>query len=381
MMKKKQNKFVQFLKFVFSAIGCVLCLLVTVQAMTVFLLGSGESGKSGQSAKTSYALIDRFNTYVTNVVSESLDGVLSIKKVYWLSDDELVAPEPNQACYGETDQPEQMQKVLDAAVELLEGQDTLFSTDVTLMPGSKITYYLDETILAITWKEVIDKSVYTISEIKIAHPTQFRRFFAGGEYAAGTQYLVSEMAQSVNAVVAANGDFYGFRNMGIIINNGRLLRMDGEKMDMCMIDGNGDLRFVYAGQMMEEAEAQAYIDENGVRFSLAFGPILIDNGVIQNVERPYPVGSGFSKNARAALGQWDTLHYLLVTVSAEPPYQERHTLGEFSENLLELGCKKAYNLDGGQSATIVMNDKVMNHVYERKITDIIYFATALQNGE
>jgi exopolysaccharide biosynthesis protein len=75
------------------------------------------------------------------------------------------------------------------------------------------------------------------------------------------------------------------------------------------------------------------------------------------------------------------LHYLLATVSAEPPYKQTHTLREFSENLLDLGCKIAYNLDGGQSATIVMNNEVKNYVYERKISDIIYFATAMPDGE
>jgi hypothetical protein len=46
-----------------------------------------------------------------------------------------------------------------------------------------------------------------------------------------------------------------------------------------------------------------------------------------------------------------------------------------------MGCTMAYNLDGGQSATIVMNDEVKNYVYERRISDIIYFATALPEGE
>jgi exopolysaccharide biosynthesis protein len=301
--------------------------------------------------------------------------------VYWLSDSDLVAPEPDQNCYGEATEPAGLSWLLEDAAALLDGQDTLFNPDVQILPGSKVSYYLDETILAVTWKQVMDNSVYTISEIKIAHPSQFRRFLAGGEYSSGAQYMVSEMAASVNAVVAANGDFYGFRNQGIVVYDSQLMRMEGEKLDVCLLDRNGDLRFLYAGQMTEQAEVEAYLEENGVRFSLAFGPILIDNGVIQNVERPYPIGSGFKKNARAALCQLDSLHYLLVAVSAEPPYAEGHELSVFSENLLEMGCTMAYNLDGGQSATIVMNDEVKNYVYERRISDIIYFATALPEGE
>ena len=43
----------------------------------------------------------------------------------------------------------------------------------------------------------------------------------------------------------------------------------------------------------------------------------------------------------------------------------------------------AYCLDGGQTAAIVMNDQLINRpVYgeQRKISDIIYFATAVPEG-
>ena len=81
-----------------------------------------------------------------------------------------------------------------------------------------------------------------------------------------------------------------------------------------------------------------------------------------------------------ALGQRDTLHYLMVTACDEPPYGPSHTLSIFAENLLDMGCKMAYNLDGGQSATIVMNNKTVNYVWQRKVSDILYFATAIPNG-
>lgn len=376
-MNKGKKLFVSFLKFAV----CALCLLLTVMILGIFAFGSGEAGKNGQGAAANYAVKDRFNTYMTNAVSDALDGVLSIQKRYWLSDDDLVAPEPNQQCYGKTGDPSELQWLLEDARELLDGQQTLFSTDMQIMPGSEVSYYLDETIMVITWKQVMDNSVYTISEVKIADPTQFRRFLADGQYASGTQYVATEMAESVNAVVASNGDFYSFRNMGIIVHNSQLMRMEGHLMDTCFIDGNGDLQFAYRGEMTDQAETETYLQENGVRFSLAFGPVMIDNGQLQSVSGSYPVGEGDVNNARAALCQMDSLHYLLVAVSAEPPYDQGQKLTVFAENLQELGCEKAYNLDGGQSATIVMNDELKNFVYQRKISDIIYFATALPNGE
>lgn len=56
------------------------------------------------------------------------------------------------------------------------------------------------------------------------------------------------------------------------------------------------------------------------------------------------------------------------------------TIYTFSRWMLSFGVEKTYALDGGQTATIVMRNKLMNkpdHSAERKISDIIYFATAI----
>ena len=93
------------------------------------------------------------------------------------------------------------------------------------------------------------------------------------------------------------------------------------------------------------------------------------------------MGEGDVRNPRMALGQLGELHYLLVSVSAEPPYNYGHTMEQFAAEMYNFGCVQAYNLDGGGTGTLVMNDKVMNYVFQRMIGDIIYFATAVPDGE
>ena len=88
-----------------------------------------------------------------------------------------------------------------------------------ILKNSTVKYYLDDTLLVITWQFVMDDSVYSLSEVKIADPSQFRRFLSDGKYGSGSKYLTSEMAASVNAVVAANGDYYAMRQMGTIISS------------------------------------------------------------------------------------------------------------------------------------------------------------------
>lgn len=363
-----------------AAAGC-LCLLLAGSILLSFLLVGGTSKTGTQNSDTNYALTDRYNMFVTNTLSDVLDGVLSIPKVYWLNDDDLVAPKPNPDGYGTAKDPASLQWLLDQAAPLLEGQDTLFSADTPVYANSEIRYYYDETILSIAWKEIIDHAIYTIAEVKIADSSQFRRFVADGDYSSGAKYFPSEMATSVNAVLASNGDFYSFRDDGIIVYDSKLMRDERWSMDSCFITENGDLMFARRGQYTTRKAIEEVVYGNGVRFSLAFGPVLIENGQRCSIPDRYPVGEGKQNYPRIALCQLDELHYLVVSVSNEPPYGPAHTLDVFADNLMDMGAKMAYNLDGGQSATIVMGNKTVNYVWQRKVSDIIYFATAIPDGE
>lgn len=361
-------------------LGSFLCLLWTIVILAVFATGSSNVAQSGQTSDMDYQIAKRYDLYMNRTISDALDGVLPVKKVYWLSDYDLVAPEPDPNSYGETGDPASLQWLLDDSKELMEGQETLFSTDLEISPNSKVYYYLDETILVITWKQLIDGSMYTISEVKIADPSQLRRFLADGEYGSSKKYYTSEMAPAVNAVTALSGDYYAFRDMGIVVYNGQVHRVEGQRLDTCFVDTNGDMHFVYAKEMTDQAAVEAYVKENDIRFSLAFGPVMIDNGQLCQIPNTYRIGEIDTKNARAALCQMGPLHYLLVTVNAEKPARRGQDVATFAKYLHEMGCVNAYNLDGGQTATLIMNDQLISFTQERRISDIIYFATAVPDG-
>ena len=305
-----------------------------------------------------------------------------IRKQYWIEEGTLVAPEPNQSLFGRTDNREEMAKILHDARWLLEGQKTYFQPEQQLYEDSFVRYYLDDSIFAITWQEVHDGSVYTFSEIKVSHPSQFRRHLAGGEYGSDMQYLTTEMAAEVNAVVASAGDFYRFRDFGAVVYQGQAKRVEGTYAETCYIDANGDMHFTYGGDVLTVEDVQQFVDERNIQFSLAFGPILVDNyEVVPHTW--YGVGEINEGYARSALLQMDTLHYIVVTANTTGIYQEIPTVEQFRNNIAATGCRMAYCLDGGQTATIVMNDELVNRpVYgqQRKISDIIYFATAVPEG-
>ena len=191
------------------------------------------------------------------------------------------------------------------------------------------------------------------------------------------------MAQTVNAVTASSGDFYKFRQLGISVYNGEVMRMNN-KVDTCFINDQGELIFSYRGELKSKEEAQKFVDDNGIRFSMAFGPVLVDNFVKHTVKGTYPVGEITDQYPRAAIAEMaDPLHYLLVASNQEAGCMSVPTIATFADQLVSVGVKKAYTLDGGPTAVIVTNDKLINrpsYGYQRLISDIVYFATAVPDG-
>lgn len=361
---------------------CAAVVSLVLTGMLLLLL-LGTKGNLAEEISLHTNLMDKFDMYMSNSLSHVLDGLVERERVYWLSDSDMVAPEPRQECFGQVEDPAQIKAVLEDASRLLKGQETLFTTETPIKEGTPIRYYLDETIFAVTWKQVYDNSAYTFSEIKIAHPSQFRRFLSEGKFGSGVLHTTTEMAASVNAVVASAGDYYGYRTRGITINDHQVYRSRGHLLDTCYIDENGDLLFTYAGEITDDETAQAFVEEHNIRFSLSFGPVIILDGEVC-VPRTYDTGEITQHFARAALCQLDSLHYVVVVANYEKPNYNVPTLAQFARSLQSAGIHTAYALDGGQTATIVMNDQLINkvsHGSQREISDIIYFATALpENG-
>ena len=401
-MPRKEKKMGRGMLVVFLLLGIVivpLSSLLTVRFMEDIWNNVGRPKPAAQAKVADMQILGSFDDLISTHMSVLRDSVRPaelpddappvteetlppVRKQYWIEEGTLVAPEPNQSLFGRTDNPEEMAKILKDARWLLDGQTTYFQPDQQLYEDSIVRYYLDDSIFAITWQEVHDGSVYTFSEIKVSHPSQFRRHLAGGEYGSDMQYLTTEMAAEVNAVVASAGDFYRFRDFGAVVYQGEAKRVEGTYAETCYIDANGDMHFTYGGDVLKVEDVQQFVDERNIQFSLAFGPILVDNYEVVD-HTWYGVGEINEGYARAGLLQMDTLHYIVVTANTTGIYQEIPTVKQFRDNIAATGCRMAYCLDGGQTATIVMNDELVNRpVYgqQRKISDIIYFATAVPEG-
>lgn len=363
------------------------CLALTAVLLLCLLPYVGADSGGGTVRISVPSIPERFSEYMAAQGSwlpapDQQDLPTPQAAVRKLSDSDLTAPVPNPNLYGEAQTAGEVSWFAEKAAGLLEGQKLYFGPDRELLSGSSIKYYLDDSIAVITWKEAYGNTVMAFAEVKIADGSQFRRFLAGGQFGAETQYTTTQMAQSVNAVLASSGDFYKFRYNGVVVYENTVRRVNTNKADTCYIDQDGNLIFTYQNTKMTSEEAQRFVDEHGIRFSLTFGPVLVDDGM-RCEPQTYELGQINSNSPRAALCQLDKLHYLVVTANPEGPGTGAINIHTFAERIAETGCTKAYALDGGQTAAIALDGKLVNYpLYgqQRPISDIIYFATSIDGG-
>ena len=305
---------------------------------------------------------------------------------YTIDENALAGPAPDPANFGVTDDPAVIEALLQRteAQALTAGQALCWNAQIERFPNSSIGYYLDETILVLVWQEVEARAVGTFSEVFIADGSQLRRKIAGDTPFDLHFETCSQFARDTNAVLAVGGDFYHHgRACGVSVYQREICRFEPNTCDVCYITADGDLLFSYRGQFTSEDEARRFIADNDVLFSLAFGPVLIDGGA-DVTPTSYVWGEIDDTYARSALGLLGPRHYLTMNINCgQGQYYDLTTLRQAADAMIRRGCVKAYTLDGGQTATTVFNGQLVNPVqfgWEKEISDVIYFATALPEG-
>ena len=222
-----------------------------------------------------------------------------------------------------------------------------------------------------------NKITYYIADVQVKDTTDIYSAFAKNKFGRNIVETTSNIAEDNDAIFAINGDYYGFREDGILIRNGVVYRNTGTR------DG---LAFYEDGTMKTYDEtitsAEKLISE-GVIDTFSFGPTLVKDGkAITNfesvkIDKNMGNSSIQNSNPRTGVGMISPNHYVFVVVDGRKEgYSKGMTLNEFSKLFEELGCTEAYNLDGGGSSTMYFMGRVVNNPLgknqEREISDILY---------
>jgi hypothetical protein len=304
---------------------------------------------------------------------------------YTIEENALCGPVPKEENFIVTDDPAVISALLERpeAKALIGDETLLWNPELTLIPGSLLRCYLDESILCIVWQEEEARAVGTFSEIFIADGSQLRRKISHDEPWSFWFDRTSTFARKANAVLAVGGDFYYHsRKCGVSVYQREIIRFQPDNADTCFITADGDLLFRYLGDDTSYEDTEQFLRDNDVVFSLAFGPILIDDGVDVTPE-DYLWGEVKDYYARSALGLLGRHHYLTMNINCGrrgTEYDHLPSLRNAADAMVRRGCWKAYTLDGGQTATTAFHYELINPVQfgkEKEISDVIYFATAV----
>lgn len=235
-------------------------------------------------------------------------------------------------------------------------------------------YYNDGRVsVAITEERVGNTTVY-VADVQLSSADQLKTAFAENTYGRNVTDKTSAIAESVGAVLAINGDFYGSQQAGYVIRNGVLYRSSAKSgAEDLMIRADGSFAIIQE----TEITAQELL-EGGAQNVFSFGPALIENGEI-SVSEDDEVGRAKTSNPRTAIAALGELHYLFVVSDGRTAESEGLTLYELAVFLQGKAAQTAYNLDGGGSSTMVFNGRVVNNpttsgrgTKERSVSDIVY---------
>ena len=261
-----------------------------------------------------------------------------------------------------------------SAVQAGTSTSAAVTTDTTYSSESS-----DITISTVTTGSGDSTVTYYVADVVLGDATTLQSAFANDSFGENITETTSAIAEANNAIFAINGDYYGFRDTGIVIRNGVVFRDEGARQGLAFYR-DGTVK-VYD----ETTTTAEQLVADGVWNTLSFGPSLLDNGEVAEGIEDVEVDTNFGNHSiqgeqpRTAVGVIDENHLVFVVVDGRSPgYSAGVTMTGLAEIMQGLGATTAYNIDGGGSSTMYFNGGLVNNPLgqnkERGTSDILYIA-------
>ena len=226
-----------------------------------------------------------------------------------------------------------------------------------------------------------ETAICRIANLYLVHTDSLKTAFSGGGYLkegslAGTEVL----AKKNGAVFAINGDQYSQGTHGPLVRNGIWYRENLNKnQDACVLYDSGVIKTFTAGEYrMEDILAEGTPWQSWV-----CGPSLLD-GEGKPLRYFTKSREATHRITRMALGYFEPGHYCFVLARGSADGTSTGmTVTELADFMSQLGCKAAFQLPGGETATMVFRDGIVDAVREesRAVSDIIYIVDPEQGGQ
>lgn len=242
-----------------------------------------------------------------------------------------------------------------------------FTDEVVVTENSYTSPYVSITIDTVSYGKGWGANTYFVADIYVASLDNFKTYTSHNEMRYFSTQDVLEMDAASGAILAISGDFYSYQATGFLMRNGYLYKSDPTYCDICVLYDNG----VLATYPRNGYDHQEVLDQGAVQI-WNFGPSLLDeNGKVYS---SYTVDSHVAaRNPRSAIGYYEPGHYCLVVVDGrEYDYAAGISIDDLAKIFEGLGCKVAYNLDGGGSAVMTFDDALYSvPSEERALSDLV----------
>ena len=219
---------------------------------------------------------------------------------------------------------------------------------------------------------------YVLADIYVGDITCFQTAFARDTYGVGYTEKLSDMSAAMKAVLAVNGDSYSNnrnRNNGTIIRNGVVYRGRPTDVETCVLNWDGTMD-IYGPDQLDLQQ----LVEKGAYQSWIFGPSLLDeNGKAKQKDSFLTWSYIEESHPRTAIGYFEPGHYCLLLADGRQKSSRGMFLEEMAKVFEDLGCRAAYNLDGGHCSFMTFQDRTANHPYkpEHEVPDGIFITEGL----
>lgn len=240
---------------------------------------------------------------------------------------------------------------------------------------SQITINTNPNIHADAWKdypdgiriETVQGDTYTAHVMLIRNPADVYLATSTEKFSIdipGTR--IHNQIETEGAIAAINagafnddgtsGSYVGSLPTGLVLSKGEVVWDDGQIYEG-FVGFNNDNVLVVASSM-NAAKAK----ELGIRDGCCFGPVLIMNGAINNIE--YSSNSGF--NPRTAIGQRADGSIIFVCIDGRQVGSLGGTYSDLINIMVEYEAVNACNLDGGSSSVMLYRDTYGKYGSDRK---------------
>lgn len=254
---------------------------------------------------------------------------------------------------------------------LLEGSETIIT---------ETSYQSEDLNFTISTLRVYDSDVYVV-DIYVRSLECFQRGHAGGGYGKATA-KVAEMAVNRDAILAMTGDSGHYFTKGWAISNGVINKDSPNRLrDIAILYRTGEMVGV-PNEQVDNDQIRADADAGKIWHIFLFGPSLLDAEGKARPEKDFEDCNVKAANPRSVIGYYEPGHYCFVQVDGRKTKSAlekgKKNIGIKMQDLAllmeELGCKAAYNLDGGQSSMLWYNGELVSNPYKggRPVGDIVF---------